>query len=95
MKIIEIKLRGPMALLEEDAERAFLFAQEDAWRPGMYLWSFLYNQADRINAVGVANDGVAPAHAVQAASFLRGEHVLHAARDRAEGRLRRVYEPGE
>ena len=95
MKIIELKLRGPMALLEEDAERAFLFAQEDAWRSGIYLWSFLYNQADRINAVGVANDGIAPAHAVQVASFLRGEHVLHAAGDRAEGRLRRVYEPGE
>ncbi len=95
MKVIELKLRGPMALLEQDAERAFLFAQEDAWRPGIYLWSFLSNQADRVNAVGVANDGVAPAHAAHVAAFLRGEHGLHAAADRAEGRLRRVYEPGE
>lgn len=93
MKLIEVRLRGPATLLG-GAELPALFELPEAWQPGVYLWTFLYNRSDRINAVGSTGEGIAQAHADHVAAFLRGEHAIHAAGELAEGRLRRVYGPG-
>ena len=95
MKQIKLSLRGPMALLDGDAERKFLFAHPEAWQPGIYLWTFFYNQCHRINKVGLANDSVALTHADHVAAFLRGDYAFHAAAGLEAGSLRRVYQPHE
>lgn len=94
MKLIEVKLRGPATLLGGGDVPA-LFEFDEAWQPGFYLWTFLYNQSDRINHVGTTGEGVAQAHAAHVAAFLRGEHAFHDAGALAEGRLQRVFSPGD
>ena len=95
MKQIKLSLRGPMALLDGDAEREFLFAHPEAWQPGIYLWTFFYNQCHRINKVGVADDSIALVHAGHISAFLRGDYAFHSASDLEGGRLCRVYQPHE
>ena len=92
MNPVKLNLRGPMALLDSDADRDFLFSHPEAWQPGIYLWTFFYNQCDRINKVGVADDSVALTHAGHVAAFLGGEYAFHSAAELEAGRLRRVYE---
>ena len=46
MQLIELKLRGPCGLIDGEA---LVFAAPDAWQPGIYLWSYLFNRSDRIS----------------------------------------------
>ena len=93
--MLEIDFSGPWALLPNTDNVPYLLAAPAAWGPGIYLWTFLYNQSDRINHVGTTGEGVAQAHAAHVAAFLRGEHAFHDAGALAEGRLQRVFSPGD
>lgn len=92
--LIELKLHGPHHFALDPAVGDSLFAAAEAWQPGIYLWTFLYNQSDRITHVGAADASIVQAHAAHLGAFFRGEYPVHDRTARAGGILDRVYARG-
>lgn len=91
--MLEIDFSGPHALLPNEDKLPYLLAAPAAWTPGIYLWTFLYNQAHRVNRIGVAHNSVAAQHNKHIAAFLAGEQTVYRATDRDTGTLTPVYTP--
>ena len=90
--MIELKLRGPCGLIDGEDP---VFAAPDAWQPGIYLWSYLFNRSDRIHRIGVAHDSIARAQAEHVRAMLAGELPINLAAEREQGSLQRCYEPAD
>jgi len=91
--MVEINFSGPYALLPNSDDVPFLLASEQAWGPGLYLWTFLYNQAHRVNFVGVCTHSIAERHNNHLADFLAGRRAFYQAADLASGKLSLAYRP--
>jgi hypothetical protein len=89
--LIELKLRGPHRFALDPKAGDSLFAAAEAWQPGIYLWTYFYNQSDRITHVGAADASIVQAHAAHLGAYLRGEYPVHDRTARAGGVLERVY----
>jgi hypothetical protein len=91
--MLEIDFSGPHALLPNEDKLPYLLAAPAAWTPGIYLWTFLYNQAHRVNLIGVAQDSVAARHTEHITAFLAGDRTVYRAADLEAGTLTPVYTP--
>jgi len=93
--MLEINFSGPCALLPNDHNATLLLADPNAWKPGIYLWTFLFNQAHRINYVGVASSNIAAEHNEHFVEFLSGKRKFYKAGELSEGLLKPAYVPGD
>ena len=93
--MLEINFSGPRALLPNDDNIPLLLADPNAWMPGIYLWTFLYNQAHRINYVGVASNNIAQRHNEHIAEFLSGTRKFYLSEELSQGLLKAAYLPHE
>lgn len=91
--MLEVNLSGPFALLPNTNNTPLLLAVPEAWQAGVYLWTFLYNQAYRVNFVGVCTHSVAERHNDHIADFLAGRRTFYAAHELASGCLSPAYHP--
>ncbi|MFT4560354.1 MAG: hypothetical protein ACI9BW_000088 [Gammaproteobacteria bacterium] len=93
--MLEINFTGPCALLPNNHDVPLLLADPDAWKPGIYLWTFLYNQTHRINYVGFASSDIAKRHNEHVAEFLNGERKIYRSVALRKGLLEPAYIPGD
>ncbi|MDA0822670.1 MAG: hypothetical protein O3C28_09635 [Proteobacteria bacterium] len=93
--MLEINFSGPRALLSNDHNVTLLLADPNAWKPGIYLWTFLFNQVHRINYVGVASSNIAAKHNEHFVEFLSGKRKFYESRELSEGLLKPAYLPGD
>jgi hypothetical protein len=91
--MLEINLHGPHALLPNSDDISYLLAEPQAWTSGIFLWTFLYNQAYRVNYIGVSNDNIAKQHNALIAEFLAGKRNVLRASPLAEGRVEPAFGP--
>ena len=89
---IELCLSGPYPLLPTHPDT--IFRQAEAWRPGIFVWAFLYNQAYRICRVGAADESVGATQAGLLAALLEGRLLFHDAAARERGEPRVAFTPG-
>jgi hypothetical protein len=93
--MLEINFSGPYGLLPSRDEVPLLLADPAIWTGGVYLWTFLYNQAHRVNFAGVCSRSVAERHTEHLTDFLTGRQTFYNAADLAAGALTPVYRPGD
>lgn len=93
--MLEIDFSGPHALLPNKDGIPYLLAAPTAWTAGIYLWTFLYNQAHRVNLIGVAHDSIATRHNDHVAAFLAGKQTVYRAADLAAGTVNPAYTPSD
>jgi len=93
--MLEINFSGPYGLLPNDDKVPLLLSDPEIWTAGIYLWTFLYNQAHRVNFAGVCNQSIADRHTEHLTDFLTGRRTFYDADDLAAGALTPVYHPGD
>ena len=91
--MLEINFSGPYALLPNSDDVPLLLADSAVWAPGIYLWTFLYNQAHRVNFAGVCDHSLAGRHNEHLADFLAGRRTFYDPVDLEAGTLTPVYRP--
>jgi len=93
--MLEIDFSGPCALLPNTDEVPYLLAAPAAWGPGIYLWTFLFNQAHRVNRIAAVADNVATRHQEHVAAFLAGKRTVYRSTDLDAGTLTTAYTPAD
>jgi len=91
--MLEINFSGPYALLPNSDNVPLLLADPNVWSPGIYMWTFLYNQVHRVNFVGVCAHSIAVRHNDHLADFLGGRRTFYNAADLESGTLTPAYRP--
>ena len=91
--MLEINFSGPHALLPNNDDVPLLLSDPGVWSPGIYMWTFLYNQVHRVNFVGVCTHSIAERHNDHLADFLAGRRIFYAAADLENGTLTPAYRP--
>lgn len=91
--MLEINFSGPYTLLPNTNDVPLLLADPATWSPGIYMWTFLHNQAHRVNFVGVSADSIAERHNGHLADFLAGRRIFYDPGDLKAGILSPVYRP--
>ena len=89
--MLELKLTGPAALLPGTDS---VYQMPEAWMPGLWLQTILYNHSDRVQRVGFARSSVCAAMAEHLRATLSGELEIFSPDARAGGSLESVYQPG-
>jgi len=91
--MLHINFSGPRALLPNNDNVPLLHALPEAWQPRIFLWTFFYNQAYRVNLVEVCARSVAERHTELLAEFLAGKRKFYRATELSEGVLEPAYNP--
>lgn len=91
--MLEIDFSGPYALLPNKEDVPYLLAAPAAWGPGIYLWTFLFNQAHRVNRIEAVADSVGARHQEHLAAFLAGERTVYRGAELDAGTLETAYTP--
>lgn len=91
--MLEINFSGPYALLPNSDAVPLLLADPAVWSPGIYMWTFLYNQAHRVNFVGVCTHSIAERHNDHLADYLAGRRTFYRAAGLEGGTLEPAYQP--
>jgi hypothetical protein len=91
--MLEINFSGPYSLLPSNEEVSLLLAEPSMWSPGIYMWTFLYNQAHRVNFIGVCTQNIAVRHNDHLADYLAGRRMFYRANDLEGGTLEPAYRP--
>ncbi len=93
--MLEIDFSGPCALLPNNDDVPYLLAAPAAWSPGIYLWTFLYNQAHRVNRIEAVADSIAVQHQEHLTAFLAGERTVYRGGELDTGTLAAAYAPSD
>lgn len=91
--MLEIDFSGPYALLPNKDDVPYLLAAPAAWGPGIYLWTFLFNQAHRVNRIEAVADNLGARHQEYVAAFLAGERTVYRSAELDAGTLTAAYTP--
>lgn len=91
--MISINLIGPRSLLPNEGGIEYLNASQDAWSPGLYLWTFLYNKAHRVNFIGVSTENIAASHNAHLGDFFAGRRAVYEPAALAAGNISPSYRP--
>ena len=89
--MLEIDFSGPYALLPNKDDVPYLLAAPAAWSAGIFLWTFLYNQAHRVNRIEAVADSIAARHQEHITEFLAGERTVYHGADLDAGTLTPAY----
>ena len=93
--MLEIDFSGPWALLPNTDNVPYLLAAPAAWGPGIYLWTFLFNQAHRMNRIEAVGNSIAARHEEHLTAFLAGERTVYRAAELDAGTLPPAYTPAD
>lgn len=93
--MLEIDFSGPWALLPNTDNVPYLLAAPAAWGPGIYLWTFLFNQAHRMNRIEAVGDSVAARHEETLTAFLAGKRTVYRTDELDEGTLIPAFTPAD
>ncbi len=93
--MLEIDFSGPYALLPTKDDVPYLLAAPAAWSAGVYLWTFLFNQAHRVNRIEAVADSMAAQHQEHVAAFLAGQRTVYRGADLEAGTLTTAYSPSD
>lgn len=93
--MLEIDFSGPYALLPNEDNVPYLLATPAAWSAGIYLWTFLFNQAHRVNRIEAVADSIAARHQQHIAGFLNGERTVYRGADLEAGTVTTAYTPAD
>jgi len=91
--MLKFDFSGPYALLPNEMGLPYVLANAAAWGPGLYLWTFLYNKAHRVNFIGVATQNVAQRQNEHLADFLAGRRTVYRVDDLAAEGPSPAYRP--
>lgn len=91
--MLEIDFSGPYALLPNTDNVPYLLAQPAAWSAGIYVWTFLFNQAHRVNRIEAVADSIGTRQQESIAAFLAGERTVYRAAELDAGTLVPAYAP--
>jgi hypothetical protein len=85
--MLAVNFLGPYALLPNADDTPLLLGTHKSWQPGLYLWTFLYNKAHRINFVACCPKNIATRHKEHVNEFLDGARRFYQIADLQSGVL--------
>jgi hypothetical protein len=90
--MITLTWRGPKSLWPIDRSKSII-EDENAQRPGVYLWAVLVGNEYLANYVGISPTGVARRQKVHVENYLCGKCLIHSAERMRKGEKKTIYSP--
>ena len=90
---MELDVLGPFSYLPFKKES--LYGEEQAWKPGIYFWTYCVEDSYRLNYIGITSTSIAQRQSSHLSSFLSGQYDIYEFESLLNGTIERAYSPGD